>query len=238
MRKYILRLDDACEKRNVERWDRIENLMDKHGVLPLVGVIPHCLDEKMQEYCADEFFWDRVNLWMKKGWSIAMHGYDHVYKNSNSGINPVNNRSEFAGLSLDEQKAKIRKGVAVMREHGINPIVFFAPSHTFDENTLVALKEESDIRIISDTPANKPYLKYGFTFVPQQSGRVRKLPFDTVTFCYHPNDMTDDDFSELERFLIENSTKFIPFPTRMVKRKMSLIDKAVNKLYFLRRGNR
>ena len=79
-----------------------------------------------------------------------------------------------------------------MREHGIDPKVFFAPAHTFDNNTLIALKECSNIRIISDTIANDIYTKYGFTFVPQQAGRVRKQPFRTVTFCYHPNTMNDD----------------------------------------------
>lgn len=47
-------------------------------------------------------------------------------------------------------------GVAVMREYGINLKYFSALSHTFDENTLVALQEESDIRIISDTIATRP----------------------------------------------------------------------------------
>jgi predicted deacetylase len=87
-----------------------------------------------------------------------------------------------------------------MREHGIDPKVFFAPAHTFDNNTLIALKECSNIRIISDTIANDVYSQFGFTFVPQQSGRVRKLPFKTVTFCYHPNVMNDDEFVRLEKF--------------------------------------
>lgn len=234
MSKYIMRLDDACEKRDVAKWNRMEELLDRYEVKPLVGVIPHCEDPAMKEYPVDEHFWDCVKCWQKKDWTIAMHGYNHVYVTKCSGINLVNARSEFAGLPIEEQKDKIKKGVLIMREHGINPKVFFAPSHTFDENTLIALKEESDIRIISDTIAMAPYSKYGFTFVPQQSGRVRKLPLGMVTFCYHPNMMKDSDFERLEIFLQKNKDSFIFFPVQDVNRKINIFDKLLNAVYMRR----
>ena len=236
MSKYIMRLDDACEKRDIEKWDRIEVLLDEYQIRPLVGIIPHCEDDAMSGYAEDKMFWDRVSSWIAKSWSIAMHGYNHVYSSECGGINPVNNRSEFAGEDYAVQKEKIQKGVDIMREHGVDPKVFFAPSHTFDENTLKALQESSNIRIISDTPANKPYTKYGMTFVPQQSGAVRKLPFDTITFCYHPNVMSDKEFECLEQFLKIHQNEFINFPDKTVTRKRSLIDIVVCKLYFARRG--
>ena len=229
--RYIIRLDDASEKRNVENWTRMENLLDKYSVKPLVGIIPNCEDEEMAEYSVDTDFWDRVLSWQKKGWTLALHGYNHVYTTECGGINPVNLRSEFAGVPLSEQKEKIRGGIRVLSEHGVVPQVFFAPSHTFDENTLVALSEESDIRIISDTIATKPYSYKGFTFVPQQSGRVRKLRFNTVTFCYHPNIMKDADFAQLEAFIVENRAHFVEFPMECVTRKRSLLDKLLNYLY-------
>lgn len=235
MGNYIIRLDDACEKRDIEKWDRMEKLLDDFGVKPLVGVVPQCRDNNMDKYPVDTSFWQRVKSWQQKKWSIALHGYNHVYVNSNPGINPINNRSEFAGLPLLEQRKKIELGINIFRQNGINPKVFFAPSHSFDENTINALLLESDIRIISDTPANKPYSKYGITFVPQQSGKVRKLPFNITTFCYHPNTMVDSDFVELEEFLKVYHKKFVVFPENIVTRKMSLLDLFVNKLYFLRR---
>ena len=238
MSRYIMRLDDACEKRNVEKWNRIEELLDRYGVKPLVGIIPHCEDPAMDGYLFDNDFWQTVNRWREKSWTIAMHGYNHVYGTKCGGINPVNARSEFAGLSQEEQKNKIKKGVSIMREHGINPQIFFAPSHTFDENTLVALKEESDIRIISDTVANKPYNYGGFTFVPQQSGKVRKLPFKVITFCYHPNEMTDDDFILLENRIAKSKRRFIAFPFASVNRKMDLYDRVLRWVYFKRRKRR
>lgn len=76
---------------------------------------------------------------------------------------------------------------------------------------------------------------HGMTFVPQQSGRVRKLPFKIVTFCYHPNTMNEKDFSELEDFLKKYQEKFIPFPLQEVSRQENFIDYFLKKLYFARR---
>lgn len=235
MAKFILRLDDACEKRDIAKWDAVEALLDRYGVKPLVGVIPHCEDPAMAHYPEDNTFWDRVKTWQEKGWSVALHGYNHVYSTACGGINPVNPRSEFAGEPLETQKEKIRKGVAIFRAQGIDPQVFFAPSHTFDENTLEALKAESNIRIISDTVALKPYRRGDFTFVPQQSGSVRKLPFPVVTFCYHPNTISQAGLEKLEAFLKENADQFIPFESCLpTNRKRSLLDHLLQKLYLMR----
>ena len=232
---YYVRLDDACEKRDIASWDRMEKLLDNNSIKPLVGIIPHCQDPDMDKYALDPDFWNRVKTWIAKGWTMALHGYTHVFETENGGINPVNNRSEFAGVSLERQREKIRLGVECMLSHGIEPKVFFAPAHTFDINTLEALRQESKIRVISDTVANKPYQRWGFTFIPQQSGHVRKLPFDTVTFCYHPNVMTYGDYEKLETFIKENRELFKPYHPYETKRKYGIVDKMLNCAYFARR---
>lgn len=235
MGKYIMRLDDACNKMDIEKWNRIEALLDKYNVKPLVGIIPHCEDSMMDIYQEDKNFWKKVEMWQKKEWTIALHGYNHVYSTRCGGINPVNPRSEFAGNPYEVQAEKIRNGVSVFRAHGIDPLVFFAPSHTFDTNTLRALKEESNIRIISDTWAWNVYTKDGFTFVPQQSGLVRLLPFALSTFCYHPNIMSNDAFEHLEDFLKNHHTKFASFPECHTSRKLSWIDRMLQNMYFMTR---
>ena len=220
MSKYIIRLDDAAERMNVKKWLRMEQLLDKYSIKPIVGVIPDCKDPEMDQYMYDDEFWERVRGWISKGWKIALHGYEHIYCTEDGGINPVNKRSEFAGVPLDEQKKKIKNGLEIFRKHGIVPRIFFAPSHTFDENTIKALKEESDIRIISDTIANDVYYNKGIYFVPQQSGRCRKLPFKVITFCYHPNAMTDIDFRILDTFLKNYHSDFIVVNDRILYRKI------------------
>lgn len=233
MSNFILRLDDACEKMDIEKWSRMESLLDQYSIKPLVGVIPHCEDNMMSKYPTDILFWDKVASWIEKGWTIALHGYNHVYNTKCGGLNPVNPRSEFAGNPYPIQAEKIREGLKILRLHGINPLVFFAPSHTFDENTLLALKTESNIKFISDTWAWNTYTEYGFTFVPQQSGFVRKVPFTIATFCYHPNTMTENSFNHLEKFIKRHKSKFISFPLVESNRKKTMIDRFLSKAYLI-----
>lgn len=232
---YYFRLDDASDKMNVEKWNRIETLFDKYSIKPLVGVIPENKDECFQIYEKDENFWKKVKSWEAKGWVIALHGCYHVYTTNDSGINPINNRSEFAGESLETQKEKIKKGIEILEAKNINPKVFFAPAHTFDINTIEALKQVSNIRIISDTIASKPYKRWGITFIPQQSGIVRKMPFKYTTFCYHPNIMEEKDFELLENFIKENIEEIKAFSADEINRKRSILDIILSKIYFIRR---
>ncbi|MGF7057746.1 DUF2334 domain-containing protein [Brassicibacter mesophilus] len=232
---YLLRLDDASEFMDVSKWNRIEVLLDKYSIKPIVGIIPNNQDPNMiDKYKKDEDFWDKVKCWQEKEWTIALHGCNHVYDSNCGGLNPVNYRSEFAGISLEIQKEKIDMGISILDSHGISTMIFFAPSHTFDINTLEALRLKSDIRIISDTIANDIYKSDGFYFIPQQSGRVRNLPFKITTFCYHPNEMTDQDFYLLEKFIKENQTKFSSFSDIEFKdRNLGIYDKILRFAYFM-----
>lgn len=231
MAQYIMRLDDAAPYADWKKWGQMEELLDRYHIRPLVGVIPNCRDPKINQLDKRADFWQKVSLWEKKGWTIAMHGYDHVYITSEGGIHPVNHKSEFAGVPLHAQKQKIREGVKIFKKHGINPKVFFAPSHTMDLNTVRALKQESEICFISDTVASAPYSKWGMGFVPQQTGRARALPLKIVTFCYHPNVMEADDFKSLEKFFIKYKDKVISFPLEPCRRSKSAYDWMLEKIY-------
>lgn len=233
---YIIRLDDVSEFMDAEKWRRIEILLDKYSIKPIFGVIPRSEDPDLLAYGKVEGFWEWMRDWVNKGWIPALHGYTHVFETNEGGLNPVNDRSEFAGVPLDRQRQKIREGYAFLKAQGIEAKIFFAPAHTFDKNTLKALEYETPIRIISDTVANDVYFEKGFYFIPQQSGHVRKLPFKTVTFCYHPNIMTDAHFEELEQFLKSNTEKFVNIQQLNLKaRKKNVLDKVLSWLYFLRR---
>ncbi len=110
------------------------------------------------------------------------------------------------------QRQKIGDGFKILIEHGLKPGFFFAPSHTYDENTLVALKERTDIRIISDTIATRPYRKGDFVFLPQMGGHCREMRLSGIwTFCLHPSTMTEDDFTNTEIFLRKHRSDFIGF---------------------------
>lgn len=154
------------------------------------------------------------------------------------GLNPMWKRSEFTGLPLDVQREKIRKGVVVLRNHGLDAKCFFAPSHTFDENTLEALRLESDIRVISDTIGRYPYRRGEFMFVPQIAGHCVEMPLSGVyTFCFHPNMMSETGFSQLEHFLLKNSGRFISFHEIDLDKigEKAVTDKLLSWMYFTSR---
>lgn len=125
MSQYILRLDDASDYMDVKKWQRMEELLDQYGIKPLVGVIPDNRDSSLTDtYEQDPEFWDKTARWKEKGWELALHGCYHKYTTKEGGINPVNQRSEFAGVPLDTQKEMIRHGVDVLKGHDIEPKVF------------------------------------------------------------------------------------------------------------------
>lgn len=233
---YLIRLDDASDRMHIENWARIERVLDENGIKPLVGVIPMNCDPLMVQFPVDPMFWDKARSWQERGWRIALHGYEHVYSTKCGGINPVHAHSEFAGHSLEVQRDKIREGLRLLKGKGLTPTAFFAPSHTFDRNTLEALRLESDIRVVSDTVANDTYCRYGFTFIPQQAGRVRELPFKVTTICLHPNFTTDREFEEIEAFFKTHPGEFLdPNGILPTTRKRSLLDRGYEFAYFLKR---
>lgn len=232
---YIVRLDDACSYYDAKKWQRIEALLDKYSIKPIVAIIPNCEDPLIRDkYVKDESFWDKARSWQEKGWTIALHGYNHVYANRNAkGLNPINDFSEFAGVALNEQKEKIRNGLEIFKKQGLTASIFVAPAHSFDENTLRALKEESNIRIISDTIAGDVYFQDGFYFIPQQCGAFRRLPFRIVTGCYHPNTMNNESFIKLETFIRKKYDEFgIVESLAWRKRRLGVADKLSRSIYF------
>ena len=89
----------------LKEWQRMENLLDKYHIKPIVGVIPDNQDPDMVGvYPKDEQFWKKIQRWKKKGWTIALHGYTHVFETREGGLNPVNDRSEFAGVAGTSKK--------------------------------------------------------------------------------------------------------------------------------------
>ena len=234
--KYLIRLDDACPYIDRAKWQRMEDILDKYGIIPLVGIIPANADPETMIDSYDTQFWDKVKSWEKKGWNIALHGYNHICGTNSGGINPVHQRSEFAGLIYEEQALKIEEGYKVLAIHGIEPDYFFAPSHTYDENTLKAIIEKTPIRKISDTIATNPYrTKNGMIVVPCQMGCFRKMPIPGYwTACYHPNIMDDRQFDAFEAFLKDYCQDFITFselPNASVGSK-SLFDQILSFCYF------
>jgi hypothetical protein len=231
--KYIIRLDDACPTMNSENWRRMEVLLSTYQITPIVAVVPNNQDHKLMVDDENEDFWKHVKKWQNKNWEIALHGFEHKYVTKHKSIVPINDYSEFAGVSLEKQKEKIREGIKIFKQNNISCHVWIAPAHSFDENTIKALKEESDIRIISDGIAWSPYYAYDMHWIPQQLWKPREMPFGTWTICYHPDEMKEKDFERLENFLEKNSKKFTSInKLELNKKPKSLLEKSFEKIYW------
>ena len=235
MCKYLVRLDDACPYMDKSRWGKIEDILDRYGIKPLVGIIPHNEDAMTIVESEDVAFWDKAIAWQVKGWTIALHGYNHCCSTEDGGINPIHRRSEFAGLPYEKQQRKISEGYKILKGKGLNPTYFFSPSHTFDENTIKALVEETPIRLLSDTMGRKPY-KYDkdLVIVPCQMGRFRDIPLDGYwTVCFHPNIMDDFAIDEFESFIASHHGQFISFDGLPIgeAKSRSLIDRLMGWAY-------
>jgi predicted deacetylase len=181
----------------------VEQVLDAHGVQPIVAVIPDNRDPKLSFERPDPAFWQRVRSWASKGWTVGMHGYTHLMHTTHElPVLPFYRRSEFAGLTLEEQADKIRASWQLFSANGVEPRVWVAPAHSFDLLTLQALHRETPIRIISDGVAWDTYQEHGFHWIPQQLWSLAERPSGLWTVCLHPNNMDEAAVAALGRALV------------------------------------
>ena len=228
--KYYVRLDDAHEKMCHVKWERIENILRNFDVKPIVGVIPDNKDDAICFGTDKTNFWDKVRVWSALNWHIGMHGYQHMLRPSKRGFFPINEYSEFVGLAYEEQCSMLECSVAIFAENRVSPTLFIAPAHGLDSTTLKALADVSNIRVISDGFYLYPAQYKEFTIFPQQLWRFRKMPFGVWTICLHPSSMSDDNFTELEKFLYSEA-QFFPDELVPVRGIVKPLNNLFNQIY-------
>ncbi len=193
MATYLLRFDDVCPSMNWRAWDAIETELVRLGIRPLIAIVPDNRDGKLKVSDDRPDFWDRVRTWQARGWTIGLHGYQHVDTGGRGGILPSAKHSEFVGLSASEQEDRLRRGVQILAQEDVSPTVWVAPWHSFDEVTLSILPT-IDIRIVSDGPGLYPYEDVSsMMWFPQQLWRFVRIPIGVLTVCHHINGWSDAD---------------------------------------------
>ena len=186
--KILIRFDDICPTMDWDQWNRAEAVLQKYNIKPLIGVIPDCKDPELNINPARLDFWECIRLKQKEGWTIAMHGYQHVYDSNKSGVVSTSNKSEFAGHNYDIQYNKIKSGMAILKKNGIETNVFFAPSHSYDYNTLKALSA-CGFKYMSDGKSCKPVKRFGLMCIPTRDGHSRSLiPQSYITLVFHAHE--------------------------------------------------
>lgn len=177
MYKILVRCDDICPTMDFARFEQARMLFKKFGIKPMLGVIPDCQDPDLKIEPEHEEFWDYMLRLKQEGYTLAMHGFQHVFDTNTRGKVQLGFKSEFAGHSLEEQTEKIKRGKEILKQHGIETDIFFAPAHSYDDNTLRALAANG-FRYMSDGWSVKPYQKYGIVCLPCRTGGTPKIKRD------------------------------------------------------------
>ena len=236
MAKYLIRLDDACPTANWDKWDMVFSLLDKYSIKPIIAVIPDNADPAFNSSSSlseEEFFKKMRNLQIK-GYKMAIHGYNHVYTNDNSGLLKITAHSEFAGETYDIQLDKLRKAQFIFHNEGLESDLFVAPSHSFDKNTIKCLKALG-ISNISDGLYAHPYSQNGCRFIPCQLWYPVLKPKGIWTICVHPETISELQLSELENFICNNSDSFIQYNQCPQASPLSFYDYYVHYSWYLKR---
>ncbi len=185
-------------------WAQVEKILLEFEVKPILSVVPDNQDEKLKVSEPNNGFWNEVRAWQSRGWTIGLHGYQHLYATHDAGIVGINKFSEFSGLSFHEQLDKVRRSLEIFEREGVKPDVWVAPAHSFDESTVKAL-QSAGVKCISDGLHLFPHIdSLGILWVPQQFWRFRWMPYGVWTICHHFNSWNGRDIarfrSDLQHF--------------------------------------
>jgi predicted deacetylase len=208
---YIVRFDDICPTMNWRVWDRVEAVLDRYGVRPILAVVPDNRDPNLVVESARVDFWSRVRRWQAAGWTIALHGYQHIYTTRNAGLVGINDFSEFAGLAEDVQREKLTRALQIFEQEGVHADVWVAPAHSFDALT-VSLLIEAGINVISDGFYYRLVRHLGALWVPQQLWRFGSMPAGLWTVCYHHNHFDETAVARLTDDIATHADRIVGVP--------------------------
>ena len=229
---YIFRLDDIAPNMNWQMWSRVKKLFNQYNVKPIVGVIPKNEDKELKTYPLCPFnFWSEIKNLKKQGWEIAMHGYEHLYskqRNKNDYMGHGGN-TEFVDLPFETQLKKLNLGLEIFKKQNLDVKVFFAPNHTFDQNTIKACKTLG-FKSIVDGYGFTPYYENEIIFIPQLFYKLFSLPFGIQTMQFHLNYFSEKDYLNLEKFVIKNKKKIISYDQVCAMERNVISDKILRML--------
>jgi predicted deacetylase len=151
-----------------------------------------------------------IRDWDACGWTIAQHGYTHQCATRNRDLLAISEKTEFAGLPYDEQLASLRAGKDILTSQGVWQPVFMAPSHSFDQITLLALSDLG-FRYLTDGYGLYPYRMGKLTAVPQLFASPLNFGFGIYSICLHVNTMTKTQIAHITSFVHAHRKQIISF---------------------------
>lgn len=195
---FLLRFDDICPTMQWDTWSQIEAALIEYNIKPILAVVPDNQDPVLQVAPPVGDFWQRVRRWQDLGWTIALHGYKHLYVAKAGGLVCLRKKSEFASLPPPVQEEKLRHGMEIFAREGIKSHVWIAPGNAFDDTT-VSLLPKFGIDTISAGWSWSPFIgPHNMIWMPCQLSILRAVPEGVWSVCYHHNSWQPSDLS---RFL-------------------------------------
>ena len=230
MTYYLLRFDDITPGMSWSKFLPLKSQIEDFGIKSILGVVPECKDTNLLVEDNRSDFFELIRAYKHYGDSIFQHGTHHIYKNSNAGILGINSKSEFSGLSLDDQTRLIKYGKDILLEQNLWEPNFMAPAHSFDVNTLIALKKLG-FNKITDGYGFFPHDIEEITLIPQLTSRILPWPFGVQTICIHINTMDNIAIKKLIEQLKQNKDRFINIDKAIeIKPRFKFLDNSMRKL--------
>jgi predicted deacetylase len=195
---------------NWSRFDSFSETLQSMGVPCLIGVIPDCQDPKLHRFPARANFWDAIRGLKASGWTMAQHGYTHVYDRISRDLFGIMRRSEFAGHPMQTQVLRLVSGRKILAAESLASDIFMAPCHAFDGITVGALRQ-TGFKFITDGFALWPYVENDLVFVPQIFSGPRHAGIGIYTLCCHLDTMSERQSQDLLTFIKSNMHRIIRF---------------------------
>lgn len=208
--QYLIRFDDVTPGMAWTRFQPFEDLARELRLPYLLGVVPECRDVKLMVEPERADFWAWVRRMKLNGATIAQHGFTHLYETRDAGLLRLGSKSEFAGLSYEVQFERLARGKEKMQSEGVWDGIFMAPSHSFDADTVRALRALG-FRGLTDGFGFYPYEIEGLKAVPQLFARPVGFGFGVETVCIHVNTLTDQRTKMLIKKLRAHAARIISF---------------------------
>jgi len=131
----------------LESLKRMNELLETSNISATLGIIPDVSEKYPIDSDTDLVAYLKETLAKSAIFEAAMYGVTNRY----CCIGPLGH-SEFAGLPSERQEELVRHGLAVL--HSAFPDVpvttFIPPFHTYDDNTLIAIRNQGLTAISSD----------------------------------------------------------------------------------------
>ena len=210
--KTAIRLDDITPDMDYSKFNKLKQILDTYQIKPLIGVVPFNEDSNLRRSENNPDFADMIRNLEKEGYVIALHGYHHVYTTKKGGLFPLNHFSEYAGVPYERQLQMIQEGKKAILDMSISTSIFMAPAHSYDTNTLKALKK-CGFTAITDGFGKRPYRRKGLTFYPIAMKRQDcfKDKAGYTTLVIHANSIEEDEFKQYQKMIMDNKSHFISY---------------------------